>query len=538
MYEMAYVVVVSLSFSLLEAFLVLPAHIGTPRVLHAFKDTHKFSIRRYLNRLINFMRYDIYGNLLRIIIHWKWAVLATPVAIIMVSVGLFGGGIIKTTFFPSIPFDSFNVSLAFTPGSGEKKTLDYLKRFESAIWEVNDELVGEYTQTEPFVKFTFLTLGSASDLNEQGSHAGSISVMLRDMEGSPISSFEIADRVRAKIGYVGEAEKFTIGAVNRWGSPVAVSLLDRNLEELDQAKNFLLAKLNEIPELTNIKDTNAIGKREVQLKLKPKAYFLGLDHASISNQVRQGFFGGQSQRLQHGKDELRVWVRYPEDDRTNLGQVETMKIKTPSGQYPLMELASYDIDRGPVNIQRYNGSREARIEADLIDPYAPVPPILETVSNSIIPEMLSQYPGVKVEYQGQQKYSTEAQAEITHLFGIAFAVMALILMIHFKSFSQPFIIICMIPLAVLGSAWGHGIEGIPVSTLSMWGMVALSGIVINDAVVFLSKYNSNLIDGMTVEEAVWNAGVSRFRAILLTTVTTQWPTSIPLCSRKATSRSS
>jgi multidrug efflux pump subunit AcrB len=191
----------------------------------------------------------------------------------MVSVGLFGGGVIKTTFFPSIPFDSFNVSLAFTPGSGEKKTLDYLKRFESAIWEVNDELVSEYTQTEPFVKFTFLTLGSASDLNEQGSHAGSISVMLRDMEGSPISSFEIADRVRAKIGYVGEAEKFTIGAVNRWGSPVAVSLLDRNLEELDQAKTFLLEKLNEIPELTNIKDTNAIGKREVQLKLKPKAFF-------------------------------------------------------------------------------------------------------------------------------------------------------------------------------------------------------------------------------------------------------------------------
>ncbi|MCD6308910.1 MAG: efflux RND transporter permease subunit, partial [Candidatus Latescibacteria bacterium] len=520
MYEMAFVVIVSLSFSLMEAFLVLPAHIGTPHILRKRKESFLGNIRKVLDRIIGFFRYKVYGGLLKIIIRWKWAVLATPVSIIMISIGLFQGRIIKTTFFPSIPFDSFSINIAFTPGSGEKRTMDYIRRFDDIVWEVNDELVEEYNQTEPFIRFTFMTLGSALSGKERGSHAGNVSVMLRDMEGSPISSFEIANRVRRKIGKVPDAERFTVGANNRWGSPVSISLLDRNLDELDEAKNYLMEQLREIPAITNITDTNAIGKREVRLKLTPKAYFLGLNLAGISSQVRQGFFGGQSQRLQQGKDEIRVWVRYPKQGRVNLGQVESMKIKTPSGNYPLTELASYHIERGPVNIHRFNGSREARIEADMLDPYAPVPPVLEQIRKTIITSLQAQYPGVRVVYQGQQRRSEEATGQIIKLFGAAFAIIVLILMIHFKSFSQPLIVICMIPLAVLGAAWGHGIEGIPVSIMSMWGMVALSGTVINDAVVFLSKYNSNLVDGMTVEEAVYDAGVARFRAILLTTVTT------------------
>ena len=521
MFEMAFVVVISLTFSLFEAFLVLPAHVGSPKVLHKRNDSHNSGYFRYnLNKLIYFMRYKVYGGLLRIIIHWKWAVLATPISIIMISVGMFQGRIIKTTYFPTIPFDSFAINIAFTPGSGEKKTLEYLKRFDDVVWEVNDELVKEFKQTEDFVKFTFLSLGSALNGQERGSHAGNVSVMLRDMEGSPIPSFEIANRVRKKIGKVTEAERFTIGARSRWGSPVSISLLGRNLDELHMAKDFLLKELNRIPALNNIIDTNAIGKREILLKLKPRAYFLGLNHASISAQVRQGFFGGQAQRLQHGKDELRVWVRYPKQNRVNIGQLENMKIKTPYGQFPLTELASYNIERGPVNILRYNGSREARIDADLTDPYAPLPPILEEIRYNIIPVLQTRYPGVRIVYQGQQKENTEATDQMRNLFGTAFALMILILMIHFKSFTQPLIVICMIPLAVLGAAWGHGIEGVPVSILSMWGMVALSGVVINDAVVFLSKYNSNLIEGMSVKEAVYNAGIARFRAILLTTVTT------------------
>ncbi len=520
MYQMAFIVVVSLGFSLFEAFLILPAHVGTPHVLSRREDKSGLGLRYHLNKVISFLRHRIYGSLLKIIINWKWAVLATPVSIIMLTVGLMQGGLIKTTFFPRIPFDSFDVNIAFTPGTGEAKTLSYINRFSEAVWQANDELTKEYNWEGGFVKATYTILGNAFDGQESGSHAGRVSVQLNDMEDSPIPSFTIAERVREIIGKVDEADKYTIGARSRWGNPVEISLLGIDIDELERAKEFLLTELNDVPELINVTDSNAIGKREIQLMAKPMAYYLGLDNGSISNQVRQGFYGGQSQRLQHGKDEIRIWVRYPKEDRQTIGQLENMRIKTASGQYPLTEIADYTIERGPVSIPRYNGSREARVEADLLDPYASVPEILANIRQTIIPRLEAQFPGVTVEYQGQQKRSNEAMDEMVKLFGTAFAIMVIIIMIHFKSFLQPLIVLAMIPLAILGAIWGHGIEGLPVSILSMWGMIALSGIVINDAVVFLSKYNSNLLEGMKVKEAVYDAGISRFRAILLTSITT------------------
>ena len=521
LYEMAFVVVFSLGFSLLEAFFVLPAHVGTSHVLRSQKRAGRGAkIRQFLNKGVAFMRYKLYGRLLKKIIKWRWIAVSLPISIIIITVGLFIGGFIKATFFPAITFDNILVNIAFKPGSGEKQTLEYLKRFDEAVWQVNEELKKEFNDPNDFVRFTFMTLGSTFDGEETGSHAGNVNTMLRDMEGSPISSFEIADRIREKIGKIPEAEKFTVGNRSRWGSPISVTLLGTNMEELESAKVMLKEGLREIPAIYNISDNNPLGKQEVRLKLSPKAYFLGLDHAGISGQVRQGFYGGQAQRLQSGKDELRVWVRYPKTGRMNLSQLETMKIKTADGEYPLSELASYNIERGPVSIKRYNSSREVTVEADLVDPYAPVPPILTEIRESIIPGITAKYHGIRVIYQGQKKESDEARRDLLRFFGVAFAIIVLILMIHFKSFSQPTIILMLIPLAWVGASWGHGIEGIPVSMLSLWGMVALSGVIINDAVVFLSKYNSNLLEGMLVEEAVYEAGTARFRAILLTSITT------------------
>ena len=343
---------------------------------------------------------------------------------------------------------------------------------------------------------------------------------MRDMEGAPISTFEIASRVREKIGDVPEATKFTVGGRNRWGSPISISILGQNLEELELAKNKLLSQLKNIPELDNVNDQNSQGKQEIQIKLKQKAYFLGLSQVEIANQVRQGFYGGQVQRLQQGKDEIRVWVRFPKEDRINVGQLENMKIKTAKGEYSLNELVTYTIERGPVNIKRYNGAREERIDADLLDPFAPVPPILEYIQTEIVPNIKANFPGVSIVYQGQAKDSAESFQQIVTLFAGAFLLIILILMLHFRSVSHMVIIVMMIPLAFLGAAWGHGIHGHPISIMSAWGMVALSGVIINDAVVFLARYNTLLIEGMKVEEAVFNAGISRYRAIILTTLTT------------------
>ena len=521
MLEMAVVVIFSLFFSLFEVFFVLPAHLGNEKILSRKSlETKTKGIKKYFEGFLIWLRDNIYHFALLWLIRWRHVVIGIPVALILITVGLYLGGHIKNTLFPSVDFDRFEVNVAFTPGDGEAQTLSYLGRFEKSIWEVNDELTKEFGLKENIIRRVGTNLGSARAISESGSHAGSISVYPIDLEGLQITGFDIANKVREKIGPIPEAQKFTVGGRNRWGSPVSIGLMSKNLKELEAAKDYLMDRLDEIPALKDITETLSLGKQEVRLDLKPKAYFLNLDENTIARQVRSGFYGLQAQRLQEGRDELRVWVRYPKSNRLTLGQMERMKIKTPQGDFPLIELADYHMERGPVSINRYNGAREIRVEAETVDPYAPVPEIINQVETEIMPDLMNLFPGIRYIYQGQQKFSEEALGKIKKYFLIAFIVIIFILIIHFRSIDQTFIIIAMIPLSMLGVFWGHGIHDKPISLMSLWGMVALTGVIINDAIVFLAKYDSLLLEGRKVADAVLEAGKVRLRPIILTSLTT------------------
>ncbi|MCK5171618.1 MAG: efflux RND transporter permease subunit, partial [Bacteroidales bacterium] len=521
MYHMAIVVVASLFFSLFEAFFVLPAHLSSNMILSRKSLANKKrGIKKYFERFISWLRDDIYHYVLIWLLKWRHAVIGIPVALFLITAGLVAGGHIKNTFFPMVDFDNFEVNIAFTPGDGEKQTKEYLDKFEISVQEVNQELTKEFNLDEDIIDFVMKSIGNSFSGQEIGSHAGNLRIYPINLEGIDISGHEIANRVRKKIGKIPEARKFTVAGRNRWGSPISISLMSKNLQELDEAKEYLMSRLSELPQLKDINENVALGKQEIRLKLKPKAYFLGLDENTIVQQVRQGFYGGQAQRLQEGRDELRVWVRYPKSDRLTIGQMENMKIKTAMGEYPLTELVDYDMERGPVAINRYNGSREIRVEAETINPMAPVPEILDQITREIMPDVEAQFAGIRYEYQGQQKAGNEAMAKILPYYLIAFLVIIFIMIIHFKSFNQTLIILAMIPLSMLGVFWGHGIHGKLLSLMSMWGMVALTGVVINDAIVFLSKYDSSLLSGKKVHDAIVEAGKLRLRPIILTTVTT------------------
>ena len=543
MREMAIVVIASLFFSLLEAFFVLPAHVSSSSVLDPKSLTKKKNsgVRQHLDNFINWLRDEVYFKLLVKILNWRYVVvLGLPVALILITFGLLRSGIIKTTVFPSPEFDNFDINIAFAPGSGEKQTLEYLKRFDAAVWEVNREMMDHYPQafddvepswwdrimhrevdtTRTFVDVTTINLGSSFSGQEVGAHAGRVSVFPRDLEKVHISSDEIIRRVKEKIGEIPEAEKLTISGSNPWGKPIALSLLGRNIDELQQAREYMFEKLSEMPQIKDIVDNNTLGKQEIRLKLKPKAYFLGLNEATIVNQVRQGFYGGQAQRLQEGRDELRVWVRYPREDRQSIGQLEKMKIKTALGEFPFSELADYSIERSPVSIKRYNGLREIRVEADVVSKEESVTDLLASIEKNIIPELTDKFQSVKVVEQGQQKEGKESMQVMGTYYLIAFLIIVLILMIHFKSFEQPFLVLMMIPLSILGAIWGHGIHGKQISMLSVFGIIALSGVIINDAVVFYSRYNQLLLEGYKVRDAILESGKSRLRPIILTTLTT------------------
>ncbi len=523
--DMAIVVIFSLGFSLLEAFFVLPAHLASKSVLKIKKeDTRSYKIRKSLNGVIEFLRERVYGPVLSISMKYRTVSTAMIIGFVLIVVGLLQGGMIPSTLFPPFAFNSVEIAVAFKPGEREQKVEGYLKQFDKAVWELNEELKEELNTENEIFTNAFMMVGFSSF--EQGSHTGMVNAFHDELDDYDINQYDLINRLREKIGSMDEAEKFQVGGASRWGKPVSVRLLGKNDQDLRAAKEFLKDKLEELPDLKEVQDDVPIGNREVQLDLLAQAYFLGFSHDDITRQLRQGFFGEEVQRFMKGNDELRVWVRYPREDRKSIDQLEDVKIKSGEKEYPLMQLADYKIDRGISGIKHYDASKAVSVEADMVDPFGDVNSILQKVENEIIPELLATFPTVRIDYGGQSQERNRAAGEMSLFFIGSFLIIFFILMVNFRSFYQALMIILMVPLGWFSGILGHGIETWvsdipkPVSMLSLWGMIALMGVIINDAVVFLAKYNSLVKQGMSVKEAAYNAGLARFRPILLTSLTT------------------
>lgn len=511
--EIAVVMVATLAFSLIECTLVLPAHLS-----HARKEGKKSRFRIALNKIIDFLRLSIYGTVLKFFLRHRHAVIFIPLFLIFITQGLFSGGFIQGTFFPFIESDASSVSLVMKPGTREQVVERHLLRFNDLIWELNEELT-DSLGVDSIIQNTRITIGSGG--GETGGHTGTLDIQLLEGEARPLRSDEIERMLRTKIGTMPEAEKLIIGGRQIFGKPVSISLVGKDLATLESANEMLKSKLEEYTVLKDVNDNKQVGKREVRIKLKPMAYTLGLTHGDIARQVRQGFFGEEVQRLQKGTDEVRVWVRYPESGRIDLGRLEEMRIKTATGaSYPFPEVAEYTIERGITTINHYNGAREIKVEADLADQSTPVTPLFEEIKADVVPEVLAAHPGVRAEYLGQAQRQAELFSNAPVVFGIAIFLMFLLLSLTFRSLPQALLLAPMIILGIIGAIWGHGLHGKPVSILSIYGLLAVSGIVINDAVVLMAKFNLNMKQGMNMIEAAYQAGVARFRAILLTSITT------------------
>ncbi|MBT8254279.1 MAG: efflux RND transporter permease subunit, partial [Bacteroidia bacterium] len=324
------------------------------------------------------------------------------------------------------------------------------------------------------------------------------------------------------VGPVIGVERLTFGSGGNFGgSPVSVSLLSNSIDELKAAKTELKEILEANTLLKDVTDNDPAGIKEIRLELKENAYLLGLDLQSVMNQVRAGFFGVQAQRFQRGQDEIRVWVRYDRSDRTSINDLDDMRILTPAGQrIPLQDIASYEIIRGDVAINHLEGRREIQVSADLKDPSTSSTDILDEIRTIIIPELQSRYPSITASFEGQNREAERLSSSLNAVGPIILLLIYLTIAFTFRSYSQPLILLLIVPFSLTGVAWGHYIYGFPVNVLSLLGIIALIGIMVNDGLVLIGKLNTNLREGLKFEEALKMAGRSRFRAIFLTSLTT------------------
>jgi len=305
------------------------------------------------------------------------------------------------------------------------------------------------------------------------------------------------------------------------GSPISYQLVSENPEELTAAATELEAQLRTYSGLINIRNEAVNIKDELRLQLKPRAEIMGFTLNDLSTQVRYAFYGSQAQRLQRGDDEVRVMVRYPEDERISIGDLENMYIRTSQGDaVPFTSVADFDMQPGYSRINRVEGKRSVAVNADIIESMVEPNVVNTDITENFFPELQSRYPSVSyLEDGGTAEQSSIIQDMIRGMIFAIFGIYAL-LAIPLKSYTQPIMIMGVIPFGIVGAILGHLIVGIPVNFLSFLGIIALSGVVVNDSIILVNFVNKSIESGKETISAVVNGGVRRFRAILLTSLTT------------------
>ncbi|WP_282076107.1 efflux RND transporter permease subunit [Maribacter aquivivus] len=527
--EVSVIVILTLVVSLVEALVILPAHLAHSKALQPIDNKPKsglanaFAKLRVINefgdKLMVWMRDTLYTPVLRFSMNHKIFMFAVFASAFILTLGSVGGGIIRTAFFPRIASDRVGIELEMPNGTNEKITDSIISLIEEKALIVNKELTEEYmvNSDKDVFENVIKRLGP-------GSSSAVLTINLLPGEERPneISADLVTSRLEELVGPVVGVESLIYGSGGNFGgSPVSVSLLGNNIEQLKAAKAELKGILTKNPRLKDISDNDPAGIKEIRLTLKENAYLLGLDLQTLMTQVRAGFFGVQAQRFQRSQDEIRVWVRYDRDERSSISNLDDMRIVTPSGdRVPLSEIADYTIERGDVAINRLEGRREIQISADMKDVKDSPTEIMTEIQNVHMPEIQSKYPTVSASYEGQNR---ELEKLTGSLKLVGFTVILLIyitIAFTFRSFSQPLMLLLLVPFSFTAVAWGHWIHDFPINVLSILGIIALIGIMVNDGLVLIGKFNSNLREGMTFDNAIFEAGKSRFRAIFLTSITT------------------
>ncbi len=530
------IVIATLIFSLIESLFILPAHLAHSRMNHDGPSKGGIGARwqRFQDRFASGLRRLIdtyYRPGLEFGLRWRYLTIAVGITTLLLTMGLVGGGWIRFVFFPNIDADNVVALLTMPQGTPVEVTARTVRHLERTATALQKELEAEKGQR--IFQHILASVGEqpfrAAQRPNQGpsvsvsaSHLGEVNIELIPSERRGLGSAEIAKRWREMTGPIPDVVELTFSSsLFSAGDAINVQLTGPDYVELRRAAEKLKTRLGEYPGVIDIADSFRPGKQEVKLSLTEEAKTLGLTLFDLARQVRQAFYGEEAQRIQRGRDDIRVMVRYPSDERRSLGNLEDMRIRTPGGgEVPFSVAAESELGRGYAAIQRTDRQRIVTVTADVDQTRANANEILADLTARVLPEMLADHPRVRYTLEGQQREQRETLGGLQRSFGIAILMIYILLAIPFKSYLQPVIIMAAIPFGVVGAIWGHIIMGLDISLLSLFGVVALTGVVINDSLVMVSFINQARARGLSLEEAIREAGVARFRPILLTSLTT------------------
>ena len=522
------VVIACLAVSLVECLILLPAHLShlpDPNVENGRLNplTRRFeAVHRATSRGMEWFVARIYTPFLSRALNYRYISLCTAASVLMLTIGVIKGGILKFEVFPEIDGFVMTATVEFPDGTPPEVTEQAVNRIDDALLRLAGRTP---TRTgEPMIEERLALVGQTlEDIPRNGPNLGSVQAIMLESERRGVHSKDLMVAWEKEIGAIPGVKSLTFAglAAGPPGAPIEVWLQGYRMDDILAAADDLMERLRKFDGVTQIRSDYSPGKNELRLELKPEARTLGLTVDDLARQVYAGYFGDEALRLQRGRDDVRVKVRYTAEERSRLADLDRVRIRTPEGyEVPLETVARVSYSPGYSTITRTDGLRRVAVSAGVDTNKANAGEIFAELSANFFPGLEHRYPGIRVALQGEQKKMRESFSSLYVGFPLAVLGIFIIIATMFRSYAQPFVILVTIPFGMVGAVIGHLLFGYELSIMSIFGMVALTGVVVNDAIVLIERVNENIAEGMPFFEAILAGGARRFRAISLTTIST------------------
>ena len=522
------VVIPCLLFSLVESLNILPAHLahrkeGRHGLWHWFQSHFADGLERFIDRA--------YRPALGLALRWRYVSLAVGVSTLILTGGMVAAGWVAFHFFPSPEASVISVTVAMPLGTPPAVTSEVVEKVEAGAERMRQQVLEE--TGFDVISHVYAAVGEQpmggdgpgpmSSLGAPSSgHLAQVMLELAPPDARPLRAEELNNRWRELTGPIPEASELTFSAdETAAGSDVDVMLVGPDIDVMQAAAERVKQRLRSYAGVYDITDSFMAGKDEIKLGITPAAESLGLTLQDLGRQVRQAFYGEETQRIQRGRDDIRVMVRYPEAERRSLGSLEDMRIRTPNGdEVPFSHVAVVEPGQGFASIKRVDRNRAINVMASIDESTTTSATVNGDLADNVLPAILDDFPGVRYAFEGMQAEQQDAIGGLQIGFTLAMFGIFALLAIPLKSYIQPLIIMSAIPFGFVGAVWGHVLMGENISLMSTMGIVALAGVVVNDSLVMVDFINRHRRQGSTMMEAVQEAGAARFRPILLTSLTT------------------